>query len=511
MIRFLQSPTFLCLFAGGLAATLLLTPLVMRFACAVGAVDRGGHRKVHQGRPMPLMGGLAVALPFVGACLIGTRGITGMTRAIADQQSALSALALGSAGIVLLGAIDDRFGLGAKAKFLGQIAIAGFMCMTGQVIHRIGLPGGLGLVTVDPIVGVMITIVWIVGLTNAYNLVDGIDGLAAGLALIGSLGLAAIAMMNGIVFPALLCATLAGCLIGFLWYNFHPARIFLGDTGSMFLGFALANITLMSSMKTTGAAIVWAPVMVLALPILDTLTSMVRRYLHGRPIFTGDQGHMHHRLLRKGYGHRGTMLALCGFAGVLTVTAVTGRALGPGHAGYWLAVVGYGSGLLGLLWMTGYLDPSSWRRLCEGRRHNTLLSAFARYTALKLSGEDREEAGASSYVLWLICQEMCLDRIEVFDDEDGRRLFAASGRQGETPGAQEHVQDMCWFRALNHGGRMLRVGYRSNGLPEGLEITDVESCLARIMEQTDLRAIASIQHAPAAATEIFTATGKDVA
>jgi UDP-GlcNAc:undecaprenyl-phosphate GlcNAc-1-phosphate transferase len=229
--------------------------------------------------------------------------------------------------------------LGVRVKFLTQVIAAAVAMNFGYVIHEIGLPWvgtlQLGLWSVP------VTLLWVVGLTNAFNLIDGLDGLASGVALISSLTLMGIAMLNQNLELALLCAVLAGCLLGFLPYNFHPASIFLGDSGSLFLGFTLAVLSITTSHKSTVVVSLLLPMLAFGLPIMDTLLSMARRFLRaihvwetapsgmyriffigGRTIFEADRDHIHHRLMRLGVTHSNAVIFLYAACAVMGAAAL---------------------------------------------------------------------------------------------------------------------------------------------------------------------------------------------
>lgn len=291
--------------AGGfLTACLLsaiLTMVVRRIAPTVGLTDRpDAHRKLH-GRPIALGGGIAVFLAtatVLGIVLVVPNPWGLMVRE--DWGDALAFL-LAMGGIVLLGAVDDRVGLRGRHKLLGQVVIAGVLMAGGLLIHRVGLFGRdieLGLLTVP------VTLFWLVGATNAVNLLDGIDGLATTLGIILSLAIATMAAMTGHPAVAFVALVFAGSLVGFLRFNFPPASIFLGDAGSMLIGLMVAAMSVRASLKGPGSVLLAAPIAMLAIPILDSTVAILRRKLTGRSIYTTDRGHLHHQLLdRLGSNH----------------------------------------------------------------------------------------------------------------------------------------------------------------------------------------------------------------
>lgn len=278
-------------FVLALACCVLLTPLVMRFALRHGALARPIARSVHK-RPIPNIGGIAIFVAFVAAVVaFGDFGLS-ETRGIL----------LGGAVIVAVGVIDDRFRLRPHVKLLGQIAAASILIPFGVTMEWLTNPFG-GMIYLAGW-GIPLTIGWVVTLVNVMNLADGLDGLAAGIASIASLTLLFVASGNGHAEMVLLAACLAGGTIGFLPYNFNPAKIFMGDAGSMFLGFTLAAISVEGALKTPTAVAVLVPVLALGVPIFDTSFAIVRRLAAGRPIHEADQEHLHHRLLRQGLSQR---------------------------------------------------------------------------------------------------------------------------------------------------------------------------------------------------------------
>lgn len=276
----------------------LLTPLMRRLAMRVGAMDYPGGRKIH-GQAMPLLGGVAVYLSFwITAALI---------LYFVPGGEMLRGLFWGSSLILLVGLYDDIKGLSYKVKFAGQFAAALVLLAYNIRIEFITIPFQnmifLGILVVP------LTLLWIVGVTNAVNLADGVDGLATGISVIAAL---VICMLTFSEFPliALLALAFAGAALGFLPHNFAPARIFLGDAGSLFLGFVLAAFSIMTVTKQATFTTLVIPILILGLPICDTCYAMWRRLRNRRPIFQPDNGHIHHHLLGLGLGPRRTVMVL---------------------------------------------------------------------------------------------------------------------------------------------------------------------------------------------------------
>ena len=293
-------------------AAILLTPLVKRLAFRLGAVDAPNYRKVHA-RIMPRLGGLAIYLAFMIGILL-LKFVTNF------QSDYLYAILIAATIIVITGVIDDMRELSAKAKLVGQIAAACIVVFVGDIqIVNINLPFG-GELDFGWL-GIPLTIVWIVGITNAINLIDGLDGLAAGVSTIALMTLAVMAMImgNGIVIA--MAAILAAATIGFLFFNFHPAKIFMGDTGALFLGFMISVLALLGFKNVAVISFV-IPVIMLGVPISDTFFAIVRRLRSGKKWSDPDKSHLHHRLLDLGFSHRQTVLIIYAMAAMFGVAAI---------------------------------------------------------------------------------------------------------------------------------------------------------------------------------------------
>ncbi|MEO7667731.1 MAG: MraY family glycosyltransferase [Polyangia bacterium] len=286
----------------------------------MGAVDHAlSSRKIH-GRPIPRLGGLAIACAFY-APLLGLMVFQSSVGALfLAQQKLAIGLILGGTAIVLLGVYDDLRGAGARRKFAVQFAVAGLMYAMGFRIDGMANPFGA------PIqigwFGLPLTLLWIVGIVNAMNLIDGLDGLAGGVALVAVTATLLISVQRDNPLMTLFCAALGGAILGFLFYNFNPASIFMGDTGSMFLGFILATTSIQTSQKASTTVAVLVPLMLLGVPILDTLLAVSRRAMRGRPLFRADREHIHHRLLAIGLSHRQAVLVLYGVCVLFAATAL---------------------------------------------------------------------------------------------------------------------------------------------------------------------------------------------
>ena len=299
-----------------LFVSIVVTPIVIKFAAATGAMDKPDARKVHK-KPIPRIGGLGIYAAFmisviVTAIFVDLKG---------ESLKEVIGLIVSGSFIVFVGIVDDYKNLPAKRKLLGQIIAAAILVLLFDVrIDFITDPFG------DYIYlewfAVPVTIFWLVGLTNTVNLIDGLDGLAAGVSAIAAVTIMLVALEQNFFLVALLTAALAGSAVGFLFYNSHPARIFMGDTGSMFLGFMLAGISVIGAVKSTATIALVVPILALGVPILDTTFAIIRRFLGGRPIFQPDKGHLHHRLLSIGFTQRQAVFLMYVISAVLGLSAV---------------------------------------------------------------------------------------------------------------------------------------------------------------------------------------------
>jgi UDP-GlcNAc:undecaprenyl-phosphate/decaprenyl-phosphate GlcNAc-1-phosphate transferase len=271
-------------------AALAATPLAGRLAQTIGAIDRPTARGVNQRPDMPLLGGIAVAAAFFGG--MAAVGVAHSS----DDAARWSGLAAGALLLVGTGIVDDRFGMKALPKLALQLVAALIAIASGFEISRLSSPYTDTVVDLPRWIVWPASVLWIVGVTNAINLLDGLDGLAAGVGAIIGATLTVIAWQAGQPFGVCLGLALVGALLGFLPHNFTPARIFLGDTGSLFIGYTLSLLAL-EGYRRISLITFLAPLLALAVPILDTVLSIVRRIHAHAPIFSADRLHMHHRLL----------------------------------------------------------------------------------------------------------------------------------------------------------------------------------------------------------------------
>lgn len=301
--------TYLIVYLGSAVLALLTTPVVIWLARRLSIVDIPGVRHMHE-KPIPRIGGVAIFLSMV--CLsVGVLFLSNVgTDAYNGTLPKAVALLCAAASIFLVGLIDDvrTEGLTAKIRFLVQLAAAVAVCAAGIRIRSIAVAEWLTLE-----LGWFswpLTLLWIVGITNAVNLSDGLDGLAAGISAVACGAIAIFAIYSGQVVMAALVLALLGSLSGFLFFNFSPARIFMGDCGSTFLGFTIASASVMCSVKSATLVGMALPILALGIPIFDTLFSMVRRTIERRSMFAPDRGHFHHRLIDMGLKQRHAVVAI---------------------------------------------------------------------------------------------------------------------------------------------------------------------------------------------------------
>jgi UDP-GlcNAc:undecaprenyl-phosphate GlcNAc-1-phosphate transferase len=356
----------LAAFSAALAFSASLTPLIRNRAARSGLVDHGlTSRKIH-GRPIPRLGGIAIVAAFYVPLLALQAFDSGAAAAFGAASERATALFAGGLVIAALGLYDDLRGATARTKLFVQFSVAAVAYGFGYRIDAVALPL-VGVIELGPL-GVPLTLLWIAGVINAFNLIDGLDGLAGGVALVTLVSVFSIALGAGDALLILVAATLAGAVLGFLFFNFNPASIFMGDTGSMFLGFALATTSIQASHRSPTAVALLVPVIALGLPIADTLLAMARRALRGAPLFSADRGHIHHRLLARGLSQRETVLTLYGFCACLGGTAMVVFGSSDGEALLALSFLAAG-GLAVMRWL-GFLDWNSLGEvLCQRRRN----------------------------------------------------------------------------------------------------------------------------------------------
>jgi UDP-GlcNAc:undecaprenyl-phosphate GlcNAc-1-phosphate transferase len=313
--------SYFLLFTTAVLMTLGLTPLVRRWAIVWGAMDHpDGLRRIHQ-RPTPRLGGLSIFLSVLItlACvpLFGNLVSNSLREHWPDLMVVLGAGTL----VLLLGVWDDFRGSKATIKIAVQLLAAGILYGYGYRIDHISMPAGAG-VHIPSVFSFLLTGLWVVGITNAFNLIDGIDGLAAGASGFALLSLFICSLANGHPEISLLSIIMVGGVIGFLRYNFNPASIFLGDTGSLFLGFMAAALSLKSAQKGSTLVAIAIPLVSFGLPVTEVGLSVVRRVLSGAPVFQSDRRHIHHMLLHRGLNQRQAVILLYAICAVFSLFGI---------------------------------------------------------------------------------------------------------------------------------------------------------------------------------------------
>jgi UDP-GlcNAc:undecaprenyl-phosphate GlcNAc-1-phosphate transferase len=379
--QFLQYKSYAILFIAAACCTALATPLYILLAQRLGWVDHPQGRKQHD-RATVTMGGLVIfAIVFAGA-IVAIR----LPNMVGDMLRAKSLYIYGllicTGCMILLGVIDDRHGVRPKVKLLVQLIVAIAAVSLGFRVQAITLPW-LDSVTLPAAVGIILSLLWIIGITNAINLTDGLDGLAAGICFLAASVNAGVAIWLGNYYMSVMMLLLAGALLGFLRWNFHPARVFLGDTGSLSLGMYLALASLHSAQKSHTVVLILVPLFALGYPIFDTLLAIARRMARGQPIFAGDREHIHHRLLDR--NHSPSAVALQIYLGSILLCALCIAATTANHLVVGLAL----AGVLGLALFSarflGYLEWGGWMARWSGREETKVLHAAAQLARLRIA------------------------------------------------------------------------------------------------------------------------------
>jgi UDP-GlcNAc:undecaprenyl-phosphate GlcNAc-1-phosphate transferase len=301
--------TYLALFLIATCGSLVLTPLLRRLCERYRLVDEPGDgRRIHV-KSVPRLGGIAIFVSALLALSVLPLKDNLLTQTLRADSHQFLALLVCATLVLLLGVFDDLRGANAKVKFAVLSAVTTLFWVMGGRIAGLSIPF-VGGVNLPPVLGFVLTLLWVVGITNAFNLIDGIDGLATGSALFALLVILVISLVQGNAFVTVVALALSGALAGFLRYNFNPASIFLGDSGALFVGFSLAALSIQGAQKASTAVAVAIPIFAFALPVVDTVVTIGRRFVSGKPIFQGDRGHIHHMLLSRGWSQRRVALSL---------------------------------------------------------------------------------------------------------------------------------------------------------------------------------------------------------
>lgn len=315
----MQAAQYPLLVGVALLVSLALTPVSRAFGLRHGIVARPGGRSVHSGE-VSRLGGVAIFAGFLAALSVQALGerLFGWRGSFLHPSPEVVGVVLGLAAAFLVGVIDDAVTLPPGPKLAGQVAAAALPVAFGLRVEFVANPFSGGLIMLG-LTGILVTMVWMVGFANVVNLIDGLDGLAAGISAIAAASFLVLAVQGNHVEAAVLAAGVIGGCLGFLRFNFHPASVFMGDSGSLFLGFALASVSLLGVMKSVAAIALAVPLLVVWVPVFDTASAIIRRVRHGRPIQEADRGHIHHRLLGRGFDQRQTVLIIYVWSAALAV------------------------------------------------------------------------------------------------------------------------------------------------------------------------------------------------
>lgn len=442
--------TYEFVFLGAMFLAILATPVTILFARRRRLVDQPGVRKVHAAA-IPRLGGVAIVLATLAATLAVLQLDNLVGQALWQARSPVLTLLLASAFIFLLGLIDDIRSLGARTKFLGQLLAALAVVTAGARFGRIDLGGGWALEL--GWLGWPATMLWIVGVTNAVNLIDGLDGLAAGICTIASGAVALFAVVTGQPVLAVLMLAVLGSLVGFLFLNFNPARIFMGDCGSTFLGFLIASSAALCTAGSGRFVNAALPFVALGVPIFDTLFAILRRLLQRRGIMSPDRGHIHHRLLDAGLGHH--QVALTIYAITLALTAL-GLFMMVTEGLRTLVVFG---GLIVLLVLVFRIFGAvRLRETLAGARRTIAITREAKRQRREFESAELVLREATSFAQWWsgVCraaEEMEFLRLSLaLTNRDGSVRTLLWRRPGEDPPPHERIALTVPIRQRRQGG-----------------------------------------------------------
>lgn len=287
--------------------SLIITPLMIKVSPLIGALDKPNKRKVHT-VPVSMLGGVVLLISFLVGLVIGH-----------PLEREYLPIVIGAILINFLGLIDDLYDLKPIVKLIGQIAISSIVVYYDITLDLITLP--FGIIIEFGIFSIPMTILWIVAVTNAINLIDGLDGLAAGVSLIALCTIGFISILQQNIFIMMICSVLIGSILGFIRYNFYPAKIFLGDNGALMLGYIIGVLSLLGFKNITLISLFF-PIIILAVPFIDMLVAMIRRYRQGKPIMQADKSHLHHKLLELGYTHPQTVILIYSIAILFSIASI---------------------------------------------------------------------------------------------------------------------------------------------------------------------------------------------
>ena len=330
--------TYFALFLIATIASLVTTPLIRRLCERYKLLDVPlDGRRIHR-TAVPRLGGIALFISCLSALSLLPFWDNLLTQTLSGMKSEILTLLIPATLVLLLGAYDDLRGANAVVKFVGLGLIATLFYATGGRIDALSIPL-FGSVELPPLVSFVVTVVWLVGIANAFNLIDGLDGLASGVALFSSLVILGVSVSQDRPLTIVVALVLCGALAGFLRYNFNPASIFLGDSGSLFTGFLLAALSVLGTQKATTAVAIVVPILAFGVPVVDTAMTMGRRLVSRKPVFEGDNEHIHHMLLARGWSQRRAALVLYAACALFGLVALIFPATGSKLTGFMLFVI----------------------------------------------------------------------------------------------------------------------------------------------------------------------------
>ncbi|HKQ46620.1 MAG TPA: MraY family glycosyltransferase [Phycisphaerae bacterium] len=378
---FYQFTSYFILFLAAVISTATATPIYILLATRLGWVDQPGGRKRHE-RATATMGGVVIFLVVTGGTLVALNLENLVGERLREKAAYVYGLLACTGCMVLLGMVDDRHQIRPKIKLLVQTVVAIAAVSLGFRVQAITLPG-FDSVELPVAVGVLASLLWIVGITNAINLTDGLDGLAAGICFLASAVNAIVAIWLGNHYMTVMMVLLAGSLLGFLRWNFHPARVFLGDTGSLSLGMFLALASLQSAQKAHTVVLILVPLFALGYPIFDTLLAVGRRMVRGQPLFASDRDHIHHRLVDRGRSPSAAAIQI--YAASVIVCVLCLAAMTAHHFVLGLIILGVILMALFSARVLGYLEWGGWAARWSGRQETKVLHAAANLARLKIA------------------------------------------------------------------------------------------------------------------------------
>jgi len=356
------TPFFLGIFAVSLFASFILTKLVRDTATERGWVTAPGSSRHLHSQPLPRLGGVAIFLAFMASVLtsLAVSKMHPQWNIGLSAKAGLTVLLPGTL-VFILGVYDDLRSIGPSTKFVVQAIAATMLFASGLRINTI--PVLFGGHQFSLFISLALTILWVLAVTNAFNLIDGLDGLAAGSALFSTLVVFVVALLGHATLVTFMTLALAGAILGFLRFNFNPATIFLGDCGSLFIGFLLSALALQGAAKAPTTVAIAIPVVSFGLPILETVLSVARRFISGRPVFTADREHIHHKLLQLGLSHRQVVIILYGASGIFALLSLF--LLWPAGSTLGLVLAVLGTGIWVGVQHLGYLEFGELRRVAQ--------------------------------------------------------------------------------------------------------------------------------------------------